>query len=328
MGDADPRNLQLKDRGIIDKIFTDDIAAELRSIILSPPAAPIIAKFLNGQRVTPREVFGVITPQQQRRLQGLLLYNVNKLLEDFESDFDPLLASVFSFGVPAINPETESIWAAPISDLVDDHYNLEALVHDAAGNPVDQIQQTFTVDTTAPEADISIEPADTNTVGYLNSEGTYVATTRNLGPVMLKIIGTPKPAYAGQGVGIDEGYLSYQQVSLDAYGMPKSTWMPLTVQNTMLTSRLWLELLERGGDGVVSVLKQLFPIQVGGLNDAAILGLAQATNPKQIVDTLISAELIQNSANAFFKNVGLGFKLTDAEACNDIRCLRCFDKNR
>ncbi|MYC76733.1 hypothetical protein F4X10_13290 [Candidatus Poribacteria bacterium] len=310
----DPRNLQLQDRGIIDAIFTPDVAAELRTVLLSPSAASIIAKFVNGQQITPSEVFGVMTPRQQRKLQNLLLRNVNTLIANFEASFDPLLASVFSFGVPAINPETESIWAASIADIADGNYYLEALVHDVNGNPVDQIQQIFTVDTTAPEADISIEPADANTAGYLNSEGTYVATAHNPGPVMLKITGMPKPAYAGQGVRPGEGYLFYQEIGLDTHGMPTSTWMPLTVESTMLTSRIWTSVLEQNGAGIVAFLKQNFPRQIGGLDNASILSLAKTSNPKMIVDTLISAEMIQNSANAFFKGLGLGFKLTDAQA--------------
>ena len=152
----DPRNLQLADRGIIDAIFTADVRAEMIGILGSPQAAPIISKFLNRQQVTLTDVLSIITPKQQRRLQNLLLRNTNKLMENFEASFDPLLASVFT--VPRINLETESIWVASIDDIADGNYYLEALVHDAAGNPVDQIQETFTVDTSAPEADIEVEP--------------------------------------------------------------------------------------------------------------------------------------------------------------------------
>ena len=304
----DPRNLQLADRGIIDAIFTADVEAEMRSILGSPQVNALIGKVLNRQQVSPSDIFSVMTPKQQRRLQNLLLRNTNSLMQNFERDFDPLLASVFS--VPHINPETESIWTAPINNITDGNYYLEALVHDADGNPMDQIQETFTVDTTAPEAYIMITPADANTAGYENDEGIYVATAHNPGPVMLNITGMPKVANVGAG----EGYLFYQEIGLDAHGVPTSTWMPLTVESTMLSSRIWTDILERGGDQIVRLLRQNFPQVVGGLDDASILSLAKTTDPEAIV-ALVAPEQIQTAANDFFKSLGLrNFTLTDAQA--------------
>ena len=120
----DPRNLQLADRGIIGRIFTDEIRAEMIGILAAPRAAPVIAKFLNRQQVTLTDILGIITPKQQRRLQNLLLRNTNKLMQEFEASFDPLLASVFT--VPRINPETESLWVAsmPILMMVTITYKL------------------------------------------------------------------------------------------------------------------------------------------------------------------------------------------------------------
>ena len=308
----DPRNLQLADRGIIDALFTADIRAEIIGILGSPQAASIISKFLSGQQVTLTDVFDIITQKQQRRLQNLLFRNTNALTTKFESSFDPMLASVFT--VPRINLETESIWVASIDDIADGNYYLEALVHDAAGNPVDQIQETFTVDTSAPEASIEIAPGDANTAVYKNSEGIYVATAPNAGAAILNVVGTPEPAYAGQGVGPGEGYLFYQEVQLDAHGMPTSTWMPLTIESTMLTSRIWTSLLERNGDQIVSLLKQNFPQLVGGLDAASILNLAMTTSPEAIL-ALVSPGTIQMSANSVFKSLGLkNFTLTDAQA--------------
>ena len=308
----DPRNLQLADRGIIDAIFTADVRAAMIGILGSPQAAPIISKFLNRQQVTLTDVLRIITPQQQRRLQNLLLRNTNKLMENFEASFDPLLASVFT--VPRINLEAESIWVASIPDIADGNYYLEALVHDADGNPVDQIQETFTVDTSAPEAGIGITPGDANTAVYKNSEGIYVATAPNAGAAVLNVMGTPKPAYAGQGVGPGEGYLFYQEVQLDAHGMPTSSWMPLTIESTMLTSRIWTSILARNGDQIVSFLKQNFPRLVGGLDAASILNLAMTTSPEAIL-ALLTPGTIQMSANSVFKGLGLkNFTLTDAQA--------------
>ena len=308
----DPRNLQLADRGIIDALFTADVRTEIISILGSPQAASIISKFLSRQQVTLTDVFGVITPRQQRRLQNLLLRNTNALTTKFESSYDPMLASVFT--VPRLDLEAESIWVAHIDGIADGNYYLEALVHDADGNPVDQIQETFTVDTSAPEADIQIKPGDANTAVYKNSEGVYVATAPNAGAAILDVVGTPQPAYAGQGVGPGEGYLFYQEVQLDAHGMPTSAWLPLTVESTMLMSRIWTSVLERNGNQIVSFLKQNFPQLVGGLDAESILSLAMTTSPEAIL-ALLTPGTIQMSANSVFKSLGIkNFTLTEAQA--------------
>ena len=310
----DPRNLQLADRGIIDAIFTADVRAEMIGILGSSQAAPIISKFLSGQQVTLTDVLGIITPKQQRRLQNLLLRNTNKLMENFEASFDPMLASVFT--VPRINPETESIWVASIDGIADGNYELMAQVYRDDGMVADEIIEGFTVDTSAPEADIKIDEMNpgTNVTGYWNSENIFVATAPNPGAAVLNVMGDPKRTYTGQGVGPGEGYLFYQEVQLDAHGIPTSTWMPLTIESTMLTSRIWTAVLQRNGDQIVSFLKQNFPQLVGGLDAASILSLAMTTSPEAIL-ALIAPGTIQMSANSVFKSLGINnFTLTDAQA--------------
>ena len=114
-----------------------------------------------------------------------------------------MLASVFTVRRPT--PET-SLWVANIDNIADGNYYLGAVVHDAAGNPLDQIQERFTVDTTAPEADIQIMPG-ANATGYVNEEGVYVAAALDTGAT-LNIRGMPK----GAGIGAGQGYLFYQEV--------------------------------------------------------------------------------------------------------------------
>ena len=92
---------------------------------------------------------------------------------------------------------------------------MEAIVHDDAGNPLDQIQEKFTVDTTAPEADIQIMSGE-NATGYVNAEGIYVAAALDTGAT-LNIMGMSK----GADVRAGQGYLFYQQVALDADGIHK-----------------------------------------------------------------------------------------------------------
>ena len=114
--------------------------------------------------------------------------------------------------------------------------------------------------------------------------------------------------------GPGEGYLFYQEVGFDAHGMPTSTWLPLTVESTMLTSRIWTSVLERNGNQIVSLLRQNFPQLVGGLDAESILSLAMTFDPESIL-ALIAPETIQMSANSVFKSLGIkNFTLTEAQA--------------
>ena len=269
----DPRNLQLADRGIINALFTADFKAALISAMAGP-----VSKALSGQQPTANDIVNALR-KHQRKLQNILLRNANALTTQFENAFDPMLSSVFT--IPRIDAATESIWAASIDSIADGNYYLGAVVHDANGNPLDQMQGEFTVDTSAPEADIQITPG-ANATGYMNEEGVYVATAPAAGTTAtLHVTGMPKVADVAPG----EGYLFYQEIQLDADGMPLSAWMPLTVDATMLASRIWdesLAQLERQG----AIPKQFSFIQ----------GV-----PFEQVLALLSPGLVQQYANPFLK---------------------------
>ncbi len=269
----DPRNLQLADRGIINAIFTADFKAALISAMAGP-----ISKAVSGQQPTANDIVNALG-KHQRKLQNILLRNANALTTQFENAFDPMLSSVFT--LPRIDAATESIWAASIDSIADGNYYLGAVVHDANGNPLDQMQGEFTVDTSAPEAGIHITPG-ANATGYVNEEGVYVATAPAAGTTAtLNITGTPKVADVAPG----EGYLFYQEIKLDADGMPQSAWMPLTIDATMLSSRIWdetLAQLERQG-----AIPQQFSF---------IQGV-----PFEQVLALLSPGLVQQYANPFLK---------------------------
>ena len=250
------------DRGIIDALFTPDLAQAITDILSSPRVNDIVQKALAGQQVSINEFLSAATPRQQNRIRTILERNANRITTKFETAFDPMLASVFT--VPKVNPQSESLWVANIPDIADGHYYLGAVVHDADGNSLDQVQEMFTVDTSAPAADIQIMPGDANTTGYTNAEGIYVATAIDAGAATLNVMGMPKGSDVGPGV----GYLFYQEIALDADGNPQSTWMPLTVESTMLTSRIWSAVLARVPENqLASFVKQNLPQLVGGLDE-------------------------------------------------------------
>ena len=292
----DPRNLQIVDRGIVDALFTPDLNRAIADVLTSPQVTNIVQKAITGQPISINEFLGAATPKQQRRIQRILELNANRIVTKFETAFDPMLASVFT--VPRVNPQSESLWVAQIDNIADGNYYLGAVVHDADGNPLDQVQEAFTVDTSAPEADIQIMPGSANVTGYENAEGVYVATATGAGAATLNVMGMPKRADIGPGM----GYLFYQQIGLDAHGNPQSTWMPLTVESTMLTSRIWSAVLERQGAQLASFLKQAAPQLVGGLDNAAIQGLLGTMTPQSLL-ALLTPDLIQQSANPFLKSL-------------------------
>ena len=149
----DPRNLQFIDRGIIGALFTDDLRNEFFNLLAVPEVASALLERNIGQALS------AIPQRQVKRIRTKLLRNTEKLTSQFEQDFDPLLASVFT--VPRINMETQSLWVPEQEISVADggHYYLKADVI-RAGEVIDRIQEDFTVDTSAPEADILISTGD------------------------------------------------------------------------------------------------------------------------------------------------------------------------
>ena len=286
----------------MEELFTPDLSSAITDILTSPGVNAIVQKALAGQQININDFLGAATPRQQRRIQGILERNANRITTKFETVYDPMLASVFT--VPRVNPESESLWVANIDNIADGHYYLGAVVHDADGNALDQVQEMFTVDTSAPEADIKIMPGSANVAGYPNSEGVYVATAVDGGPGTLNIMGMPKG-----GVGPGVGYLFYQMIGLDESGNPDptiapNTWMPLTVESTMLTSNIWTAVQRAVAEGRLGVPSD--PIVQTALS-----------LPLDGILALLKPGLIQQYANPFLKSfepyIGR-FQLTESQA--------------
>ena len=291
----DPRNLQLADRGIIDKLFTPDLTTEFTQILLSPQVASALGSVITGGELDISQVLKVATPQQLRKIQNILIRNTNALTTQFENEFDPMLASVFT--VPNVDLETHSLWVARIPDIADGNYNLQAIVHDADGNPLDQIQENITVDTSAPEADIGISPSDANATGYWNAEeGIFFATAPTAGTAaLLNIMGSAAD------IGPGRGYLFYQMIGLDADGNPNAniapnTWMPLTVESTMLVSNIWEAVQEAAAEGRLDAPSDPILQAALALSLDAILGTDETPG-------LLTAGLLKQFADPFLKGL-------------------------
>ena len=279
----DPRNLQIVERGIVDSLFTPAVNTAIDRFI----NLPAVQKIATGQQLTRAD--GREIQKALNRLQGPLLLSANALLSEIETAKDPMLASVFS--VPAVDPASQSLWVANIDAIADNHYYLAATVHDAAGAPLDQIQEQFTVDTTAPEATITFAP-ELNATGYWNSEGVYVATAPNPGAAAaLNVRGMPEYA-----LDAGESYLLFQEAELDTDGNFQNTWLPLTIESTMASSKILQAALRQNP----ALLKPYFP----DLTDEQILGIIETVTPDLILGFL-TPELIQTEANKLLAPSGI-----------------------
>ena len=291
----DPRNLQLLDRGIIDKLFTVDLKGEFAKILAIPEVS---AALTSGDQPDLNAVLRAISRKQMNQIRKILVRNTNALTSQFEEDFDPLLASVFT--VPEIDMETQSLWVPEEEISVADgtNYYLKADVLDADGNVLDRIQEDFTVDMSAPEADIDIDPTDANATGYLNDENVYIATAPTEGTAaMLNITGKPRVANIDPG----EGYLFYQIIGLDEDGYPDltkatNTWMPLTVESTMLTSGIWEAVKAAIADERMEAPSSNDPTTQAIIDTALSL-------PLKSVLGILNADLLQQFASPFVKDL-------------------------
>ena len=288
----DPRNLQMVERGIVERLFTPQVNDAIDSFI----NLPAIQKLITGQALTRQD--GRAIQRALNRLQRPLLLSANALLGEIESTKDPLLASVFS--VPAIDPASQSLWVANIDSIADNNYYLAATVNDAAGAPLDQIQEQFTVDTTAPEATIAFTP-ERNATGYQNSEGVFVATAPASGAATLKIRGIPQYA-----LDAGESYLFFQEAELDPDGNFQNAWLPLTIESTMASSKILQAALSQNP----SVLR---PFVGDSLTDEQILGLIETVTPELILGQLTPA-LIQTEANKLLAQSDIAIQLDEYQS--------------
>ncbi|MXV73520.1 hypothetical protein F4Z99_04485 [Candidatus Poribacteria bacterium] len=304
----DPRNLQLADRGIVKQLFTDNLITEFSQILASPQVLNIAAKALAGQQVNINEVLNVATPKQLNKIRRILLRNATALTTQFENEFDPMLASVFT--VPRVDLEKHSLWTAHIDIPVDGNYQLKVDVLDEDGTIRDRIQENITVDTSAPEAGIGISPSDANATGYWNDNDIFVATAPTAGTAaMLNIMGMPKAADIGPGA----GYLFYQMIGLNEDGTPylgepsiqrPNTWMPLTVDSTMLVSNIWEAVKGAVAEGELDAPSDPILQAALALPLSGVLGI-------------LNADLIQQFAGPFLKGLEpyIGFSsLSDSQA--------------
>ena len=288
----DPRNLQIVERGIVKALFTPKVNAAIDSFI----NLPAVQKIITGQQLTRAD--GREIQKALNRLQGPLLLSANALLGEIESTKDPMLASVFS--VPTVDPASESLWVANIDSIADNNYYLAATVHDAAGAPLDQIQETFTVDTTAPEATIAFKP-ELNATGYWNSEGVYIATAPASGAAALNVRGMPEYA-----LDAGESYLVFQEAELDADGNFQNAWLPLTIESTMASSKILQAALSQNP-------ALLRPYVGDSLTDEQILGLIATVTPELILGT-ITPTLIQTEANKLLAQSGIAIQLNEYQS--------------
>ena len=285
----DPRNLQLADRGIIKQLLTGlDLGFEHLSLL---------SAVTGGQNLSPAQ------QRELGRIQRQFIANTNALTTHFENEFDPLLASVFS--IPSVDFENDSLWVAHIPITTDGNYQVKADVLDTDGTVLQRIQENIQVDTTAPEGGINIELGE-NVTGY--QRGNVLTATAPIAgtAATLNISGTATDVAPG------EGYLFYQMIGLNEDGTPylekpgeeplihrPNTWMPLTVENTMLASNIWDAISEAVAKGRLDAPSDPIVQTALGLPLSAILGPGGILDPANPA----SAGLIKQFADPFLGNL-------------------------
>jgi len=240
----DPRNLQLEDRGIIARLLTKEF-----QLAIKPVLDPVVLAISQGKPIPAIN----LTAQKQQELLDIITVEAQKIAQDIVSTMDPMVTSLFT--VPALS-DSQSLWAAPFdfNANADGAYQLDVQALAADGKIIDEIKgKKFTVDRTAPEADVTIATGTNSAIYRRESDGAYVATVLPSKPgspadipqATLRITATPRGNQADL-----LGYL-HQMIKYEADPTKQALniWLPLLVANSG----------EGLGTGVANQLSGLLP---------------------------------------------------------------------
>ena len=169
---ADPRNLQIQDRGLIEALFTP----ELQSAI-TPLLNPVIAGILSGQPATIDDIAAGLTPEALFEILGAIINAAAPLVEQISATMDPQMISVFT--VPLVN-EAQSLWhtSVDLSGYADGMHTIDANAFDSEGIQIDNrpvFGKTFMLDRAAPAYSVSAAPGQ-NASMYMTDDGVAVST--------------------------------------------------------------------------------------------------------------------------------------------------------
>ena len=207
----DPRNLQVEDRGILERLFTPEIQKQIGQI-LDPSINAIAA---GGPVPAPDPSLNQVV-----ELTLAIVPEALRLIEEIATTLDPMFASVFT--VPVLDG-SQSLWVAKFDFGPNDdgNYELGASVS-SGGSVIDQIGgKMFTVDRTAPVADVALEHNPASVGMYQRSDGSYVATALpGGGPATVRVSVTNPATWEADGL---VAYL-YQMMPING-----AIWGPLAV---------------------------------------------------------------------------------------------------
>ena len=163
--------------------------------------------------------FPLIDPRNRQVMTGSLLQAFDTLLSSELGAMNPGVRSVFS--IPEVNYQ-QSLWVGrfDLSGSPDGGYSLDTQVSYRGGYTESIDAKTFTVDRTAPTADVALnlDAPGMNAGMYMREDGTYVATGPTPGAASLTVSGLPID-------NSDPGAFMYQLALLDDAGNP-GAWNP------------------------------------------------------------------------------------------------------
>ena len=170
--------------------------------------------------------FPFIDPRNRQVMTGGLMQAFDPLLSSELGAMDPGVRSVFS--VPEVNQQ-QSLWVGTFdfADDPDGEYTLDVDVSYHGGHTDDITGKMFTVDRTAPTADVALDEnaPGMNASMYMREDGTYVATGPMPGAASLTVSALPGATTE------TAGYL-YQLALLDSAGYP-GTWNPVVTADLL-----------------------------------------------------------------------------------------------
>ena len=173
---------------------------------------------------------------RQLKTEGLN-QSLDALLESRLTMLDPGVRSVFS--VPEVNYR-QSLWVGKFDfgPGADGEYTLDTNVSYRGGRRDSILGKTFTVDRTAPTADValSLDAPGMNAGLYMRDDGTYVATGPTPGEASLTVS-------AVSIVAAEAGAFMYQLARLDASGYP-GAWNPAATPDSVPLVDFWKIILD------------------------------------------------------------------------------------
>ena len=217
-------------------VWTADVALTPGSEVFYHYMIELSKPYDDGRGLTITKFPFIDIRNRQLKTDGLI-QALDGLLTSKFTTLGPGVRSVFS--VPEVNYQ-QSVWVRKFDfgPGADGEYTLDTNVSYHGGRRDSILGKTFTVDRTAPTADValSLDAPGMNAGLYMRDDGTYVATGPTPGEASLTVS-------AVSIVAAEAGAFMYQWAQLDASGYP-GAWNPAATPDSVPLVDFWKIILD------------------------------------------------------------------------------------